>query len=165
MVEVTAGLKVFTPKDIDALVALATKVISTRALQTDEMIQDPVGWCTREFTNPANLAFDVCDGAGFIGFMHTVPTWRSSVYLAAWKPTAMRRDDLFKLACQVAFQAHDLLVIDAFIGEDNLLSRRAAERVGFKYRGTVKAGIWYNGVVLPRRWYELTRADVLGQEA
>jgi hypothetical protein len=155
------GLWLIRPEDVDRQAILLQNAWRVRELWDDEARAAPGQWFMFHYLNPCNLLFDLCNGAGLIAFIHTIPGWRSVVFAAVWRRRAMRRDDLFQSACKLAMLTSDLLVIDSFVQISNTLSQRATLRNGFINRGIICPAARYNGAVNPMYWNEVTRA-ILG---
>lgn len=148
------------PDDMGKLLAIAKEAYRIKELWDDESRANPTLWFAAHFGNPANLVFDVCQGAGVIAFLRTVPGYKAQAYIALWHQRAMRRHDLVKLAATIAFLAKDLVTIDTFVRPDNKLSQRLCLACGMHYKGTIKELVCYNGERVPMLWYEGTRPDV-----
>lgn len=155
------GLRRIVPTDVDGITRLAQNAWRVREVWDDAALANPMYWFMAQYTNPYSLVFDVCDGAGFIAFIKTVPSWRSQIYFAAWDRRAMRRFDLWRTAGAIACAAFDLLVIDGFILPNNRLSFNAAKKAGMTYRGLIKRAGVYDGREVPVHWFEITR-EALG---
>lgn len=154
------GLWKVGPLDTDRLGTLLARSLRVPELWDDEARANPGQWFYSHYTHPANLLFDVENGAGMVAFIRTIPGWRTQVYAGAWSRKAWGRDDLFQAACKIAMLSHDLLVIDSFVRLENRRSQRATLRNGFRNRGIIKGAQCYNGVGIPMYWNEIERADL-----
>lgn len=146
--------------DFPRLLLLAKNIWRIREIWDADSLANPMGWFASQYANPYNLVFDVCDGAGVLAFIKTVPGWMTQVYTAIWDRRGMRRADLLIPGARVAAMAWDLQSISAFINLDNTKSLRLTERAGMRYRGLVKSGVYCAPGGKPLRWYELTRSDL-----
>lgn len=163
----TLPLRRITSDDRESLARLAARIGEIREFWDDRFrvsSQAAVQAFARTFAHPTrSLTFDVCDDAGVLCFAEIEPGWRAQVYAYSWHRRANLADaddQLWRTAAQIAMQAYDLLVLDAFVLSDNRLSRRAVTRRGFRFRGYVPNAAWYDGVSHDVAWYEADREAV-----
>lgn len=153
----TEVLTIIRPHEHDRLRRLGGRIARTREFLSDEVLQNPVGWFIAVFASWNSVVYDVADDAGVLAVSHIIPKWRAQVYVAAWEPRALRQHAAWRAGVVGAMQAYDLHRVDAFIAEDNAMSLRLAERMGFTYAGTMRKGACYNGVSKDVLWFEGTR--------
>lgn len=65
--------------------------------------------------------------------------------------------------CREAFQAFDIVRIFAEPFESNAASRAVLEKAGFTFEGTMRSGVYKNGLVQSYCMYSLLRSEVICQ--
>lgn len=140
---------------------LAQLLGETPELWDDRARQNPVLTFLQLYAAPTSLVFEIGERAGMLAIIEVVPGFRAKAVVASWKPEAMRVPDVWKVGLKAAMKTKDLLLIEALIAEDNELSRKAAESVGFEYRGNLRRPSYYNGEPKELRWYVLPREKLL----
>ena len=65
-----------------------------------------------------------------------------------------------ELICKEAFQTFDIIRIFAEPFDDNLGSKGVLEKAGFTYEGTMRNGIYKNGIIHSYCIYSLLREEV-----
>ncbi len=112
----------------------------TRAIVVDQKAVGSIGIFVKE---------DVFEKSAELGY------WLSEKY---WNQGIMSQ--AISIICREAFEKFDIIRIYAEPFEYNTGSRRALEKAGFTYEGTMRSGVFKNGSVCSYCMYSLLREEI-----
>lgn len=113
----------------------------TRAIEVDGKAVGSIGIFLME---------DVYEKSAELGYWLAENYWRQGIVSRA-----------VRMSCREAFATFDLIRIFAEPFEHNTGSRRALEKAGFTYEGTMRNGVYKNGKVHSYCMYSLLREDAV----
>ena len=113
----------------------------TRAIEVDGKAVGSIG---------IFLMKDVYEKSAELGYWLAENYWRQGIVSRA-----------VRMICREAFATFDLIRIFAEPFEHNTGSRRALEKAGFTYEGTMRNGVYKNGEIYSYCMYSLLREDAV----
>lgn len=112
----------------------------TRAIEVDKKAVGSIGIFVKD---------DVYEKSAELGYWLSEDYWRKGIMSKA-----------VELICKEAFQTFDIIRIFAEPFDDNLGSKGVLEKAGFTYEGTMRNGIYKNGIIHSYCIYSLLREEV-----
>lgn len=114
---------------------------------------------------PCNENFDV-EGKGLISLQNILPGQGAQVHLIVWDDTLGPRPILHALKAILhrAFAKYELVRIGAGIPDFNQQAKRLTLLAGFKYEGTIRRGMLFEGHHHDVLLYGILRGEFEGKE-
>lgn len=111
----------------------------TYAIEADERAVGSIGIFVKD---------DVYEKSGELGYWLSEDYWRQGIMSKA-----------VQMICKEAFETFDIIRIFAEPFADNAGSRGVLEKAGFTYEGTMRSGIYKNGVIHSYCMYSILREE------